>query len=108
MKKSAHSLDVSRDKPAMEGENGAAVSEGEAVEEPKDCADQIVQDQTMLTVVRGEEALTENAGDRERVVDDPKDPKDASERTADVIVLKEVDRNRVNLEAWDVLTPIRC
>ena len=105
MKKSVHPLDVSRDEPAMEGENGSGVSEGNAIEEPKDRADQIVQDQTMLTVVRGEEALTENAGDREGVVDDPKD---ASERTADVIVLKEVDRNRVNLEAWDALTPNRC
>ena len=105
MKKSAHSLGVSRDELAMEGENGAAVSEGEAVEEPKDDADQIVRDQTMLTVVRGEEALTENAGDREGIVTDRKV---ASERTADVIVLKEVDRNRVNLEAWDVQTPNRC
>ena len=51
----------------MEGENGSGVSEGNAIEEPKDRADQIVQDQTMLTVVRGEEALTENAGDREGI-----------------------------------------
>ena len=104
MKKSAHSLGVSRDELAMEGENGAAVSEGEAVEEPKDDADQIVRDQTMLTVVRGEEALTENAGDREGIVTDRKV---ASERTADVIVLKEVDRNRVTLKAWNVKIPNR-
>ena len=107
MKKSAHSLGVSRDELAMEGENGAAVSEGEAIEEPEDDADQIVRDQTMLTVVRDEEALMENAGDRERGVDDPTDRKVASERTAGVIVLKEVDRNRVNLEAWNVKIPNR-
>ena len=104
MKKSAHSLGVSRDELAMEGENGAAVSEGEAVAEPKDDADQIVRDQTMLTVVRGEEALTENAGDREGIVTDRKV---ASERAAGVIVLKEVDRNRVTLKAWNVKIPNR-